>query len=138
MPKCIYCNYVKEQSDFSQEHVIPRGIGGNLYPVNPFSLDNVCKRCNSLCGAYVDGPFIKNWFTKNYGTEEMYKYADVTKNAILPLRYMGPYQKITFEDRLCEFWLGPTGDRIYHFHRPYPEEPDVAPMAGMSTYALIA
>lgn len=59
MPKCTYCDYEKEQSDLSQEHVIPRGIDGNIYPVNPFSLNTVCKRCNSLCGTYVDGPFIK-------------------------------------------------------------------------------
>jgi hypothetical protein len=133
--RCVYCGKDKQESDLSQEHVIPRGIGGNLKPVNPFSIDNVCGRCNSVCGTYVDGPFIKNWFTKNYRTEELYRCADIAKNPILPLRYMGPYKELQFEDRLCEFWLGPTGDRIYHFHRPYPEEPDIAPMVGVPTFA---
>jgi len=65
MPACVYCNTEKQEDELSQEHVIPRAIGGNLTPINPFSLNNVCRHCNSLCGAYIDGPFIKNWFTQN-------------------------------------------------------------------------
>ncbi|HXM28620.1 MAG TPA: hypothetical protein VN957_21550 [Chthoniobacterales bacterium] len=33
--------------------------------------------------------------------------------------------------RICEFWLGPTGDRIYHFHEPYPREPDSPIIVGL-------
>ncbi len=135
MPVCVYCNREKPDDELSQEHVIPRAIGGNLNPVNPFSLDNVCRRCNSLCGTYIDGPFIKSWVTQNYRTETILKYADITKDPILPLRYMGPCEDIEFKDNVCELWLGPTGDTIYHFHKPYPEEPDVAPMVGVPIFA---
>ncbi len=135
MPICLYCNEEKMEEELSQEHVIPRAIGGNLIPTNPFSLNRVCKRCNSICGTFIDGPFIKNWLTQNNRTEAILKYADITKNPTLPLRYMGSCEDIKFEDNICELWLGPTGDTIYHFHKPYPEEAHVAHMVGVPTFA---
>jgi hypothetical protein len=41
----------------------------------------------------------------------------------LPLNYMGYLEELNVGTRVCEFWLGPTGDRIYHFHEPYSDEP---------------
>lgn len=134
MSICVYCGKEKKIEELTQEHVIPRAIGGNLIPSNPFSLNDVCRRCNSISGTYIDGPFIKNWLTQNCRTEVMYKYADVLKDPILPLRYMGQLKGMDFDDNICELWLGPTGDSIYHFHKPYPEETDVPQMVGVPTY----
>lgn len=119
----------------TQEHVIPKAIGGNLFPTNPFSLNRVCKRCNNLCGAYIDGPFIKNWLTSNFKSTEIAKYADISRHPVLPLSYFGILDEIKYGDKICEMWLGPTGDTIYHFHEPYPEIEDISPMVGIPTYA---
>lgn len=54
--KCLYCGNEKNEEDFSQEHVIPKALGGNLTPDNPFTIHNVCRRCNSVAGAFIDGP----------------------------------------------------------------------------------
>ncbi|OAB38318.1 HNH endonuclease [Paenibacillus glacialis] len=135
MAICVYCNKEKDTDEMTQEHVIPKAIGGNLFPTNPFSLDRVCKRCNNLCGAYIDGPFIKNWLTSNVKSSEIAKYADISRHPILPLSYFGILDDIKFGDKICEMWLGPTGDTIYHFHEPYPEIDDISPMVGIPTYA---
>ena len=63
------------------------------------------------------------------------KYANISNHPVLPLLYMGIIQRLQYGTKICEFWLGPTGDSIYHFHDPYPEEADVPPMIGIPTYA---
>lgn len=135
MTTCLYCGYEKSEEDFSQEHIIPRAIGGNLIPNNPFAIQNVCKRCNSLAGTFIDGPFIKSWITQNYRADVIMRYADINSHPILPLRYMGVIRGLQYGTKICELWLGPTGDTIYHFHEPYPEQEDVPPMVGIPTYA---
>lgn len=135
MPICSYCGKEKKLDKLTQEHVVPKAIGGNLLPKNPFLLNNVCKRCNNIAGTYIDGPFIKSWFTQNNRTEICYRYTDISKNPILPLRYMGICEDLNYEGKICELWLGPTGDTIYHFHLPYPDELDISPMIGIPTYA---
>jgi hypothetical protein len=135
MTRCVYCNKEKNKDEFSQEHVIPRSIGGNLSSQNPFLLNNVCKRCNTISGVYIDGPFIKSWLIHNYRSEALFKYTDITRNPVLPLKYIGPFNGINFKDYICELWLGPTYDTIYHFHKSYPEEPFVSPMVGLPSYS---
>lgn len=131
---CVYCGQEKPEGSFTKEHVIPKAIGGNLTPTNPFALNQVCQQCNSRCGAYVDGPFIKSWFTHNHRSQNSLKYVDLENGATVSLSYMGQME-LSFCERICDFWLGPTGDRIYHFHLPYPEEPDVSPMVGRPSFA---
>lgn len=63
------------------------------------------------------------------------KYANINTNPVLPLRYLGVINSLQQGTKICELWLGPTGDPIYHFHDPYPEELDVPPMVGVPTYA---
>lgn len=135
MQMCVYCGNQKEESEFTKEHVIPQNIGGNLSPTNPFALKNVCKRCNNICGTYVDGPFIKSWFTQNQKSQNALKFLNLTPNTILPLTYLGVMDELRHATKICELWLGPTGDIIYHFHEPYPEDMDIPPMVGRPTYA---
>lgn len=118
---CPYCGENKPQQEFTDEHVLPKALGGNLRPNNPFKL-SVCKRCNTICGLYVDGPFIKCWFIHNERAIASMQYLDPEGGPPLPLIYMGPLESWN-GDGVCDFWLGPTGDHIYHFHEPYPTEP---------------
>lgn len=135
MTFCIYCGRNKSSSQFSDEHVIPRAIGGNLEPTNPFLIDEVCNRCNNLSGIFIDEPFIKSWFTQNNKAELSFEYIDLDKDVIVPLRYFGEFEDLKYEDKICEFWLGPTGDQIFHFHKPYPERPNIPPIVGVPTHA---
>ena len=124
MPKCVYCNEFKDNSEMSKEHVIPQSLGGNLTPTNPFLLYDVCIRCNTLCGLYIDAPFIKSWLNQNARASNALQYIDLSKKPIVPLIYMGTLHEVQFKDKICELWLGPSGDQIYHFHTPYPDEPN--------------
>lgn len=133
--QCLYCGLEKPIDEFTDEHIIPKAIGGNLNSHNPFLINNVCSRCNNLCGIFVDGPFIKSWMTQNSRAEVALKHLDFSKKPIVPLTYMGVLDGLQYEDKICEFWLGPTGDTIYHFHEPYPEEPDIGPMVGIPPHA---
>jgi hypothetical protein len=118
---CPYCGHDKDASDFTYDHVIPRALGGNLRPTNPFKLP-VCRRCNTLCGYFVDGPFVRSWFIHNARALAKHKYID-PESDILPLTFMGQSTEWPEQLEVCDFWLGPTGDHIYHFHEPYPSEP---------------
>lgn len=49
MAKCIYCNNDKDQTEFNDEHVIPKFFGG-FEPLNPILKKQnglICKKCNS-------------------------------------------------------------------------------------------
>lgn len=125
---CAYCG--REKHDLTGEHVLPKAIGGALEPVNPFKLDRVCERCNTVCGKYVDGPFIRSWFLQNLRARDALKFVDLSRHPVLPLSYTGILKDLSTDDEVCENWLGPAGDSIYHFHPPYPEVPELPPMIG--------
>jgi len=131
MIRCIYCDKEKDETEFSQEHVLPRSIGGVLQPVNPFSTNLVCARCNSISGFFIDAPFAKNWIINNYRASNAAKLSKITPSTILPLVYMGIVKDLKYQDAICENYLGPTGDTIYHFHEPYPVELDAPTMIGV-------
>jgi len=133
---CAYCGREKDENDFSDEHVIPAALGGDLPPQNPFLLKDVCQRCNNLCGIYVDGPFIRSWLTQNDRAVSALKGVSVGPRTILPLSYCGELRQFAYDDRICDLWVGPTGDSIYHFHRPYPAEPDSGFVVGRPPHAF--
>lgn len=130
MKRCIYCNKDKNESELSEEHVLPQAIGGNLSPTNPFKTPDVCKRCNNFCGLFVDTGFIKNWFTQAGRAEEALKHVKFDRDTIFPLRYMGPVPELDYDGKICETWIGPKGDSIYHFHYPYEEVRDMPVLVG--------
>ncbi len=131
MPICLYCNCEKDDTEFSQEHVIPRGVGGAITPVNPFVINNTCKQCNSVAGFFIDAPFLKSWIIKNHRAENARKFINISNTSILPLNYFGEIDDLKIGNKLCEYWLGPTGDGIYHFHEPYPVDSDTSPIVGV-------
>jgi hypothetical protein len=117
---CVYCGREKGADEFTQpEHVWPQALGGNIVDQdNPFVLRDVCDRCNRTCGRHVDGPFIKSVLVHNWRVQHRWRYADVAANPALPLFYMGHMPSLVADDgRACVLWLGPTGDRVYHFAR---------------------
>jgi|GEM_PF-1488173 hypothetical protein len=131
MKTCIYCNREKGESEFSNEHILPRTIGGAIHPINPFATDLVCGRCNNIAGLFIDAPFAKSWFINNYRADNAKRYIKLTPSSILPLVYIGIVDELKFKGKICEFYLGPTGDLIYHFHYPYPMEMDTPSMVGV-------
>lgn len=112
--KCIYCNKIKPLEEFSLEHIIPDALGGSLCGM-VFKSNYVCQRCNSICGIWVDAPVIKNWFSQNYRFDSAREFVDIKNGSILPLMYMGMFSELSNEEKICELWLGPCGDTIYHF-----------------------
>ncbi len=118
--KCLYCGYDKPSDEFSLEHILPRDIGGAACP-DLFKTHNVCQRCNSLSGLFIDGAFLKSWFTTNNKSINAQKYVDYHNGSILPLIYIGVFDAPDIGNRICEMWLGPTGDLIYHLHLPVEE-----------------
>nr|WP_230968056.1 HNH endonuclease [Nostoc sp. WHI] len=124
MRRCIYCGERKELTKFSLEHIFPQSLGGSSLS-NLFKTHHVCRYCNSIIGQWVDGSFIRNWFTQNFKASIANVYIDSQGNCILPLSYMGRVKRFeTSEQEICEFWLGPCGDSIYHFHDAFDSRYD--------------
>lgn len=115
--RCIYCDKTKPSSDFSLEHIFPDRLGGKLCG-DLFKTRDVCGRCNSTVGIFVDGAFIKNWFRINDEVMAARQYLDLDAgNSILPLVYQGPLHSLPLPpDQVCEMWLGACGERFYHVH----------------------
>ncbi|WP_437597727.1 HNH endonuclease [Sorangium sp. So ce590] len=118
---CPYCGYDKDCALFTDEHVLPRALGGNVQPTNPFRC-RVCKDCNSACGRWIDGRFAKSWPIHNWKTDAARRTYDPNAEVAFPPSYIGTRSDWNQADgTICEFWLGPTGDHIYHFHEPYTD-----------------
>ncbi len=122
--KCLYCEQIKDEKEFNIEHIFPASLGGNLCD-DLFEINQVCKRCNSISGLFIDGGFIKSWLPQNYKSNNYKEYLDWDNGSALPLTYMGTLQNIDLdEDEVCELWLGPCGDTIYHIHQKDDEKFD--------------
>ena len=129
--RCLYCDRDKE--DITGEHVIP---GHRWKPQRDESLqaERVCSECNNACGRYVDGPFIRSPLTHQAKVTTAVRAFKPGITDSLPLNFMGQVEDVNFGSRICEFWLGPTGDRIYHFHDSYPLGQDSPAVVGRPTY----
>lgn len=116
---CLYCGRDKPIAEFSLEHIFPDSLGGSLSGDNYiFKTRRVCQRCNNLSGMFIDGPFIKSWFRNNNDAIASREYLTLNANdSTLPLIYMGELHTISATDEVCESWLGPCGEHVYHFHK---------------------
>lgn len=122
---CAYCLDDYDQADMTGEHVIPRSLGGVIQPTNPFKLSNVCQRCNTIAGLYVDRPFVRSWITHNIIATAYTDFADIETTPTLPLTYMGYLDGAVFREKEVEVWLGPAGDNIFHVHDEVADEDKV-------------
>ena len=115
MKTCIYCRIVKNEDQFTLEHVIPQFLGGAQAPDN-LKTRNVCGTCNNNLGLFVDASFEKDFTVFNELNESVYSFFDPDNPTPLPLRYIGisdlnpPDMKV---EEICEFWLGPLGEQVY-------------------------
>ncbi len=113
---CIYCWGRSGDPSFSLEHIWPQSLGGAFMP-DLFKTDQVCKRCNSLAGQFVDGAFLKSWFLAAENTSAAHRYLDKDKPSAMPLFYHGVSEDFPCApEETCERWIGPSGDHIYHIH----------------------
>ncbi len=123
MFKCIYCGIEKEDKFKSLEHIFPQSAGGgNLLTEKPFRTRNVCKTCNSTLGLYVDGLFLRSWLYSNLKTLDLDKFIDLYQGTILPLSYMGIIDNLSNDEFLCDYWLGVSGESIFHIHSNYDDK----------------
>lgn len=115
---CIYCSEKNPSCGFSDEHIWPDRLGGSLLPKDLFRSNAVCRKCNSLCGLYVDGAFIKSFFATSENVTSANAFPDPKKPSAVPLTYLGFASDVDVEkDEVCERWIGPAGDHIYFFHK---------------------
>jgi hypothetical protein len=115
--RCIYCEGRRGDPKFSLEHIWPQALGGAACP-KIFQTDQVCRRCNSLAGQWIDGAFLKSWFLLNEAGINAHLYLDPKKPGASPLFYMGFDEEIPLpKEEVCERWIGPAGAHIYHIHQ---------------------
>src|SRR5688500_7383766 len=95
MRTCIYCGEEKEENSFSDEHIWPDALGGDYLP-DFWRTNDVCQRCNSLSGVFVDGAFIRSWIGSAERATGALEYLDVSRpgKSILPLDYLGKLQDV--------------------------------------------
>jgi hypothetical protein len=94
-------------------------------------LRTVCVRCNSACGRHVDAPFLKSWMSQNAAANTAVNFAELNEGTALPLNFMGEIESLRQSTKVCDFWMGPSGDRIYHFHEPYPQDANARVVVGL-------
>lgn len=109
---CIYCNRLRPNVEFSLEHIFPSALGGKACG-DLFKTRNVCNKCNNILGLFVDGAFIKSWFTTNGAAASAFNYLDPVDGGIVPYTYIGNIPDLSDEDNLYEFWVGPSGENVY-------------------------
>jgi len=115
--RCIYCDKHKSKNEFSLEHIFPDSMGGNVCS-DLFKTRDVCARCNSIMGMFVDGPVIKSWYSKNTESTAYREFVDIqASNSWIPFAYMGVSKNLIFgENEVCEIWCGQHGEHVYHIH----------------------
>lgn len=123
MKTCIYCGLEKPQDEFSDEHIWPDALGGDFLP-QFWRTDDVCGKCNSASGVFVDGAFIKSFFVSGERSFDAVDYLDPDKpTGILPLSYLGTIQDIaTQEGEIADFWVCAPGANIVHFRTASEED----------------
>jgi HNH endonuclease len=117
---CPYCGKEKDATKFTDEHVLPRALGGAVEPTNPFKLP-VCGNCNTIAGLYIDGPVVRSWWLRVSRGGVRFNAMD-PRGPPIPIQFMGRLDEWIDSETVCDYWLGPSGDSIFHFHRPYPGE----------------
>jgi hypothetical protein len=112
---CIYCRRMLDPLEFSLEHVIPQFLGG-AYAPQTLKTRDVCRKCNSNLGLFVDAGFEKDWAVSQRLSLIAHRTYDPQADIGLPLICMGisqiPLPGIEPEE-VCESWLGPAGEQIY-------------------------
>lgn len=122
--RCVYCANPPDKTKgdtWTVEHVLPEAIGGDLIDGEPFELPDVCSYCNNRFGQWVDGPYIRSFITNEQRVSIFWRYVDLAQTPIIPFLYRGQSSEVSLpSDYVCDVWLGPGGDQVFHVHHPYP------------------
>lgn len=114
---CCYCR--KNESRFSEEHIIPRFMGGSSKCSDAVTRD-VCQGCNSILGRHVDGAVARSYFLHSMEPDSWnacFDY-DPKKGNVFPLIYFGVNDDIVAEaNEEAELWLLPDGSQAWHIHQ---------------------
>lgn len=112
--KCIYCDDTKPIGDFSLEHIWPDALGGD-HLTAPWQTNDVCKRCNSISGVFVDGAFIKNFAISAERSADALDYLEGNRKiGTVTLSYLGIVQNVAASEReAIDYWVMP-GANILH------------------------
>ena len=114
---CIYCGGRRKDPEMSREHIWPQALGGQSSPPL-FQSEQVCKTCNSLCGLWVDGAFLKSWYISHERGNAARSYLDPQKPGVTPLMFMGLDRRFPVQEgEVAELWMGPGGDSVHHIHK---------------------
>jgi len=116
MKVCIYCGCEKPDEEFSDEHIWPDALGGDFLPRDVWRTDDVCQKCNSISGVFVDGAFIRSWIGQAERSSDSHEYlVGRGKPAAIPLHYLGPIKDVPLPaGHVADFWAGPCGANIVH------------------------
>jgi hypothetical protein len=99
------------------EHIWPQALGGQYAP-DLFRTREVCERCNSLAGQWVDGAFLKSWLIICENAIAARHFLEPAVPGILPLIYFGIDEGFPVQPgEVCERWIGPAGEQIYYVHQ---------------------
>ena len=80
---------------------------------------------------FIDAPTTRSWLIHSKIVQHAKDFANIPEGPILPLTHCGQLNEIKHGNRICDFWMGPTGALIYHFHEPYPDLDDIPAMVGL-------
>lgn len=130
MKTCIYCGKDKQDEEFSDEHIWPDALGGDF--LLDFWRTDVCQSCNSLCGLFVDGSFIRSGAGRAERGTGALEYLTISgpRAGVLPLDYLGVLQNVPMSmDEVADYWAGPCGAIIIHI-RPADKDGTFEAYAG--------
>ncbi|MEP5757910.1 MAG: HNH endonuclease [Litoreibacter sp.] len=114
--KCIYCDEQKQSSEFSLEHIWPDGLGGD-YLSKFWRTRDVCRKCNSISGVFVDGAFIKQHLVAAERMLDGLEYlSSESSTGTIQLGFCGTVQNIEAPDgEVVDFWVCAPGANVLHF-----------------------
>lgn len=122
---CIYCDFERDENEFSDEHIFPRALGGDFLG-DFWRTQDVCQRCNSMAGVYVDGAYIKSHLSILGSISSSQTYMSIEDPALrpMPMFFMTTLSNFSEnENERVDLWVGACGATVFHF-RPINTEDD--------------
>lgn len=103
---CIICRKVKKDKEFNEEHVIPEAIGGT------FTINSVCRECNSNLGRLVDIWLTNNLISNKYRKKYKLKGKTGKIPPVLKGHTVHEGKKLAYE------WDGCNKPRLFYYTVP--------------------
>jgi len=102
---CLYCANLVPNDKLTDEHIWPKKLGGGRLEQSIWRTKDVCSRCNSLSGIYVDGAFIKG-VLRLYDVSTEILTSKGNSPVSKELCYIGSWSDETIpSSHIAELWL---------------------------------